>query len=88
MLVALLSFSSMAVAAKELSQTLGTAQILFFRSVIGLLFILAIALTRGTGDLKTHCFKKHLTRNFAHFVGQYGWIYGLGLLPLAEFIKL
>lgn len=88
MLVALLSFSSMAVAAKELSQTLGTAQILFFRSVIGLLFILVIVLARGTGNLKTHCFKKHLTRNFAHFVGQYGWIYGLGLLPLAEVFAL
>ena len=88
MLVALTSFSLMAVAAKELSQSLGTAQILFFRSVIGLLLILSVALVRGTGNLKTRCFKKHLTRNFAHFVGQYGWIYGLGLIPLAEVFAL
>lgn len=88
MLVALSSFSLMAVAAKELSLSLGTAQILFFRRVIGLLLILAVVLVRGTGNLKTRCFKKHLTRNFAHFVGQYGWIYGLGFIPLAEVFAL
>jgi len=88
MLVALASFSLMAVAAKELSVSLGTAQILFFRSVIGLLLILAFVSVRGAGNLKTRCFKKHLTRNLAHFVGQYGWIYGLGFIPLAEVFAL
>jgi len=88
MLVALASFSLMAVAAKELSVSLGTAQILFFRSVIGLLLILVFVSVRGAGNLKTRCFKKHLTRNLAHFVGQYGWIYGLGFIPLAEVFAL
>jgi len=88
MLVALSSFSLMAVAAKELSVSLGTAQILFFRSLIGLLLISAVVAVRGVGDLKIRCFKKHLGRNLAHFVGQYGWIYGLGFIPLAEVFAL
>ncbi|MBL4782542.1 MAG: DMT family transporter [Porticoccaceae bacterium] len=90
MLVALASFSLMAVAAKELSVSLGTAQILFFRSVIGLLLILVFVSVRGWGfgRFKTRCFKRHLFRNLAHFVGQYGWIYGLGFIPLAEVFAL
>ena len=88
MLVALASFSFMAVAAKELSVSLGTAQILFFRSVIGLLLILAVVSVRGAGNLKTCCFNRHLTRNLAHFIGQYGWIYGLGFIPLAQVFAL
>lgn len=88
MVIALSSFSLMAVAAKELSVSLGTAQILFFRSAIGLLIILAVVFVRGAESLKTRCFKRHLTRNFAHFVGQYGWVYGLGFIPLAEVFAL
>ena len=43
---ALVSFLAMAVSARELSAALGTFQILFFRSVIGLL-VLALLLSRS-----------------------------------------
>lgn len=80
----LLSFMAMAVAGRELSRELDTFEILFFRSVIGLL-ILCVALSRtGWGQVRTPQPGTHLVRNTAHFIGQYGWFYGIALIPLAE----
>jgi drug/metabolite transporter (DMT)-like permease len=81
---ALLSFMAMAVAGRELSTELGTFQILFFRSLIGLV-VLSVLLSRvGWGQLRTRQRGLHLVRNLAHFGGQFGWFYGLAFIPLAE----
>lgn len=82
------SFALMAVAGKELSKNISTAQILFFRSLIGLVILLAIVSVTGTEPVKSRQIKKHLVRNAAHFVGQYGWFYGIAFLPLAEVFAL
>lgn len=88
MLVALASFALMAVAGKELSRNIATAEILFFRSLIGLIILLIIVSVNGTAPLKSRCIKKHVVRNAAHFVGQYGWFYGIAFMPLAEVFAL
>ena len=88
MILAIGSFSLIAVSAKELSDNLGTAQILFFRSLFGLLIILAVVAVRGGSHLKTRNLKKHVHRNLAHFLGQFGWIYGIAFIPLAEVFAL
>jgi len=78
------SFSTMAIAGRELSTELTTFQILFFRSLAGF-FLMVVLLSRtGWWQLKTHYFGIHLVRNLAHFGGQYGWFYGIALIPLAE----
>ena len=87
---ALLSFSAMAVAGREISRELDTFQLMFFRSLIALALILAFAsLSRGGfGQFASRRLGLHLIRNLSHFVGQFGWFYGVALIPLAEVIAL
>ncbi len=86
---ALLSFCLMAIGARELAGAISTFQILFFRSLIGLVVVTALLLqTKRTALLRTQRFKLHLGRNLFHFCGQYGWFVGIGLLPLAQVFAL
>ena len=81
---ALLSFMAMAVAGRELSRELGTFQILFVRSFVGLAVVAVLIHRTGWIQLRTTAFRAHLLRNITHFGGQYGWFYGIALIPLAE----
>lgn len=81
---ALLSFLAMAVAAREVSSELGTFQILFFRSLVGLAVLAVILQRSGWTQIRTSRFSLHLIRNISHFGGQYGWFYGIAFIPLAE----
>ncbi|MBA4502238.1 DMT family transporter [Marinobacterium marinum] len=87
---ALFSFMAMAVSGRELSQDLTTFQILFFRSLIGVLLIAALLARshHGFAQLRTRRTGGHVLRNIAHFGGQYGWFYGLAFIPLAEVIAI
>lgn len=88
MLITLFSFALMAIAGKELSKNIGTAEILFFRSLIGLIILIVVVSIVGFDNLKSTSIKKHFARNTAHFVGQYGWFYGIAFIPLAEVFAL
>lgn len=86
---AFISFCAMAIAARELSGDVTVFQMLFFRSAIGLLFVAAILIATQQGaNLRTTRAGLHGLRNGFHFVGQYGWFLGIGLLPLAEVFAL
>ncbi len=85
---ALLSFMLMAISGRELSHSLTTYQILFFRSVIGVLVISILLSRSGWQQIKTQRLKTHWLRNIAHYAGQYGWFYGLAFIPLAEVIAI
>ena len=88
MAAALVSFILMAVSGRELAASFSTFQILFIRSVIGVALIGGLVWLTGWQQLRSHRLKAHLGRNIAHFAGQYGWFYGLGLISLAEVIAL
>ncbi|HAD09802.1 MAG TPA: EamA family transporter [Porticoccaceae bacterium] len=88
MLASIVSFSLIAVSAKELSADMQTAEIIFFRCLFGLIVLSAIVLVSGAGRVKTANFKKHILRNLTHFLGQYGWFYGIAFIPLAEVFAL
>ena len=89
MLGTLLSFCLMAVSVRELSGEIHTFQMLFFRSVIGLIVIGCLILYKEQLHLmKTQKIKLHLVRNSFHFLGQFGWFIGIALLPLAEVFAL
>ena len=81
---AIASFSTMAIAGRELSAELTTFQILFFRSLAGLVLMMVLLSRTGWWHLRTRHFGIHLIRNIAHYGGQYGWFYGIALIPLAE----
>lgn len=84
----LLSFSGMAIAARQLSFNMGTFEILTFRSAIGLAILLPLVLRNGASAMRTARFKTHLSRNVIHFAAQYGWVLGVAILPLAEVFAL
>lgn len=85
MVGALLSFLAMAIAGRELARLgLSTFQILFFRSVIGLVVIGLLVLRTGPALLRTRRAGEHVWRNVAHFGGQFGWFFALAAMPLAE----
>lgn len=86
---ALISFCLMAIGARELAGGISTFQILFVRSVVGLVVVTwVIFQTQRSFLFQTSRFKFHLTRNIFHFFGQYGWFLGIGLLPLAQVFAL
>ncbi len=80
---AVLSFSAMAIAARELLRHMGVFEILAFRTGIALLIVLAVALPAGPQVLRTQRFPLHAWRNLVHLAGQACWVYAIGLLPLA-----
>lgn len=81
---AVLSFLAMALSGRELSSTLGTFQILFFRSVVGLVVVGLLAWRAGPALLRTRRPGLHVARNLAHLGGQFGWFFAIGALPLAS----
>jgi drug/metabolite transporter (DMT)-like permease len=83
MLGAVASFCAMAIAARELLKAMGTFEILFFRTGIAFLIVLAMAGSQGWHRLKTRRFGTHAWRNLFHFGGQAAWVWSLGVLPLA-----
>lgn len=80
----LLSFLLMAIGGRELSASLDTGEILFYRSVIALSILTVVFAGLGFGRLRTRRPGVHLLRGIAHYGGQYGWFFGLAYLPLAE----
>ena len=99
MSAALASFCILAIGARELSVELAIAQSLTLRSLIGLIFLSVVYLIRARlfkdKTLKIRQFKPpfkiaklHFLRNVFHFIAQYGWFFGIGVLPLAEVFAL
>lgn len=68
---ALLSFALMAISVRELHHAMGSFEILFLRSVVSLLIMLAILPRYGGRALITQRFGLHVVRNVLHFGGQY-----------------
>ena len=96
---ALMSFCILAIGARELSGELSIAQSLFIRSAIGLIFLSGVyfcqsrffnveKLKTRTKQSRVKIGKLHVFRNVFHFIAQYGWFLGIGLLPLAEVFAL
>ena len=80
---AVLAFSFMAVAARELLRHMGAFEILFLRTLVTMVLVLAVVARSGTATLRTRLFRFHLARALMHLGGQYCWIYAIGALTLA-----
>ena len=83
MLAAVISFCVMAIGIKEMSNEINSFQIIFYRSLIGLVSILLLFKNRLSKPTFL-MIKEHLIRNVFHLIGQYGWILGIIYLSLAE----
>lgn len=81
--VALTSFALLAVAARELLDTLTPVQFLLLRTALGLPLLVPLALWLAPGFHRTQRLPLHLLRNLFHYGGQVLWITAIGILPLA-----
>ncbi len=80
---AVLSFSFMAVAVRELLRHMEVFEILFLRTLVTLLLVLAALPRSGLGPLRTRRFSWHFWRAMMHLGGQVCWIYAIAALTLA-----
>lgn len=89
MLGAILSFSLMAVAGRELGGQLDTFEIMLFRSAIGIFIVLVVAGTAGTmNQINSDRLGLHAIRNLSHFAGQNLWFFAVTLIPLSQLFAL
>jgi len=86
---AIVSFSSMAIAGRELSDELSSFEMMVYRSIIGLIVILCIGLIFGKfNEIRFDRLRLHGLRNLAHFTGQNLWFSALPLITLAQVFAL
>lgn len=85
MMGAVVSFSAMAVAGREMSFQLDTFEIMMYRSLIGVTIVVSIGLITGKiRNISSDQFGQHVFRNIFHFAGQNLWFYAVTLIPLAH----
>ena len=97
MVGAILAFSLTAIAGREATHALNSAavsisQLVFFRNVVGLIFVSLLIFSRPNSrsvwQADKPLLKLHFGRNSSHFLGQWCWFYGLSILPLAQVLSL
>jgi len=85
MLGAIFSFTTMAIAGRELSAGFDTFEIMLYRSAIALVIVLVLTYATGTyRKIGIRAWRTHLIRNIFHFTGQNLWFYALAVIPLAQ----
>lgn len=85
MLGATASFTLMAVAGRELAGKLDTFEIMTYRSLMGVIVVVAIAYGRGMlGDIRARRMGLHFVRNLSHFAGQNLWFFAVALIPFSQ----
>ncbi|UWR20857.1 DMT family transporter [Sulfitobacter sp. S190] len=86
---AIASFSSMAVAGRELGGDYDTFEIMLYRSVVGVVIVVSlITLSGGWSRVGRTQIGTHFLRNLAHFTGQNLWFFAVTLIPLAQVFAL
>lgn len=87
---AILSFAFMAVAGRTVQAELNTFELMFWRSVLGLIIVVVLIrwLTGDLAAIRTRHWGQHATRNLFHFFGQNLWFYGITVIPLSQLVAL
>ena len=85
---AALCHSFVPIGVRMLSDHIPTVELVFFRNLIGLVFLIGILSWRGFGSLRTSRIKEHFVRNTLNFAGMWLWFTGLSLLPLSTAVAL
>lgn len=90
MIAAVLSFSTTAIAIRNLSGQLSLFEILSIRSAFGVAILAGLRLARPDlrGEMRPRRLGLHFIRNGLHFAAQYGWALAITLLPFATVFSL
>ncbi|QFT59836.1 Riboflavin transporter [Sulfitobacter sp. THAF37] len=85
MLGAIGSFTAMALAGRSLGADYDTFEIMFYRSVVGFVIVMAVARHVGTlHEINRDALGLQVLRNLVHFSGQNLWFYAVTAIPLAQ----
>lgn len=86
---AIASFSSMAVAGRELGSAYDTFEIMMYRSLAGLIIVCGVLSVTGRwSQIVFASMRTHFFRNVAHFTGQNLWFFAVTAIPLAQVFAL
>ncbi len=89
MIGSIASFSAMAIAGRELAAGFDTFEIMMYRSAVGLVIVVALAIATGAWrQVNTRDLGQQIIRNLAHFTGQNLWFYAVTVIPLAQVFAL
>ena len=90
MLGAIASFSLMAVAGRTVQVEMSSYELMFWRSLAGMVIVLGIIRWRtgGYATIRTQHPSLHITRNVFHFFGQNMWFFGITVIPLSQLVAL
>jgi drug/metabolite transporter (DMT)-like permease len=77
-------FAAMAISARQLQTTMSTFEILFFRSLIGVLAVLPFIIRARFTDLRMTNAPFHFGRALVQFSAQICWMYGIAYLTLSD----
>ncbi len=85
MMGSVVSFSLIAVAARNVSHVHDSFEVLMVRSAVGFALVVAVGLATGRlHEVTTQRLPGHFLRNIVHFTGQNLWFIALTLIPLAQ----
>jgi drug/metabolite transporter (DMT)-like permease len=87
---AIVAFTALSAAARQLLEHLSTIELLAWRSVIGLALLSLVLAGQGRlpSALRTAQPWRHLGRNLVHFAGQNLWFFAITVISLAEVVAL
>jgi drug/metabolite transporter (DMT)-like permease len=86
---AIAAFTAMAVATRQIKHVHDTFEILAFRSAIGFVIVVSVALLAGQlGRIRADRLPSHVLRNIFHFTGQSLWFWAITVTPLAQVFAL
>lgn len=80
---------TMAVAGRETASRLNVFQVMEIRAITGFLMLMPLVWwSGGLHAVRTANPIRHVTRNFVHYIAQYGWLVAVTLIPLAQVISI
>ncbi|WP_162895023.1 DMT family transporter [Rhizobium terrae] len=89
MIVSIALLLLMAVSGRAITREIDVFQVMEMRSVLA--FFMLLPLVHREGGLKamrTGILPSHIGRNVAHYIGQFAWLMGLTLIPMAQVIAI
>ena len=89
MMGSVVSFSFIAIAARQVAHVHDSFEVLMVRSAVGFCLVVAVGGWTGRlGEVTTQRLPGHFLRNIVHFTGQNLWFIALTLIPLAQVFAL
>lgn len=80
---------AMAVSGRSLTREIDVFQVMEMRSVIAFFMLLPLVHREGGfKSMRTAILPAHIGRNLAHYIGQFAWLMGLTLIPMAQVIAI